>query len=271
MSTRDTSSPICLSIAGSDPSAGAGIQLDSRVFVAHGCYPTSIPALLTAQNSRGVVKTQVLDAEFLALQVRTLLDDLPPQAAKIGAIGTTKNLEAALALLSAQQIPVVLDPIFHSSNAKLLLDCTREEFFSITRDSLYLCTPNIPEAEFLLDCRITSLADMRQAAIELQKRLNAVVLLKGGHLSSGQEIIDVLAKDESCSTLPQRKVSLSGPVHGTGCALSAAITANLARKLHCNAAIALAKEWLTNALTQSTEIGSGALLLNFDLDGKKNE
>jgi hydroxymethylpyrimidine/phosphomethylpyrimidine kinase len=221
-----------LTIAGSDSGGGAGIQADLKTFAAHRVHGLSAIAALTAQHTRGVTAVHVPPIEFLRAQIDACFDDFDIRAIKFGMLATRDVIFAAADTVVAQRSPnVVLDPVMiATSGAKLLaddaLDALRERLLPLSD----IVTPNLPEAEFLLGHAIADVAAMRDACVELLALGASAVLLKGGHLSSGDEVVDLFAmRDDDGLTLREiRHPRLAVNAHGTGCTLAAAIAANLA-------------------------------------------
>jgi hydroxymethylpyrimidine/phosphomethylpyrimidine kinase len=248
-----------LTIAGSDPSGGAGIQADLKTFSALGAYGMSVLTALTAQNTRGVRSFQVVDPAFVADQIDAIFDDVQVDAVKIGMVAT-----ADVAAIIADRLRhhaarnVVLDPVMVAKSGDRLL---REDAVAAIRDLLVplaqVITPNLPEAAVLAAGAIpASLADMRQTVRDLHRLGSQFVLLKGGHLA-GSDSTDLLFDGQTITELPDRRVDTRN-THGTGCTLSAAIAALLPR-FGMVEATRRAKAYLTAALTASDRltVGSG--------------
>lgn len=244
--------PIALTIAGSDPSGGAGLQADLKVFHQFGVYGQAIPTLITVQNTLGIRSVHPLPPDLVLAQLEALLEDFPPQAAKTGA-GTPSSLAAGL---SAAKFPVVLDPIMQSSSGArlgtpnildLIPHCT-------------LITPNLSEAATLVGFPVITIPDMRRAAQHLHRLGAPSVLVKGGHLQ-GREATDVLLHRGEFTELSAPKID-TPHTHGTGCAYSAAITALLACGLTIPKAVERAKSFVTAAIRTNPGLGRGAGPLN---------
>ena len=250
--------PIALTIAGSDSSGGAGIQADLKTFAALGVYGASVITALTAQNTRGVSGIHPVPPAFVAAQMDAVFDDLDVKAVKIGMLAqlaTVETIAAALARWSPAH--VVLDPVMVATSGDRLLSPDavaglRTEL--IRRASLI--TPNLPEAAALLDELVAS----GEAAIASQgKRLLAfgcpAVLIKGGH-GQGAESIDYLFTGNGTIALPAPRIS-TGNTHGTGCSLSSAIAAFLARGETLEAAVRNAKAFVTAAIAAADRLDVG--------------
>jgi hydroxymethylpyrimidine/phosphomethylpyrimidine kinase len=251
--------PNLLTIAGVDPSGGAGIQADLKTFSALGGYGMSVVTGLTAQNTRGVRSVHGVPASFVTEQLDAVFDDVRVDAVKIGMLGTAEVADAVAAVLAARRPPyVVLDPVMVAKSGDRLLTV---EAVAHLRDVLLprvdLVTPNLPEAADLLGVpEATSEAEMRDQVDALRK-LGPAVLLKGGHLA-GPECPDLLAVDGDLEP-----VRLSAPRigttsdHGTGCTLSAAIAALRPQRGDWLTAVTEAKAYLTAALAAADRLTVG--------------
>jgi hydroxymethylpyrimidine/phosphomethylpyrimidine kinase len=251
-----------LSISGSDPSGGAGIEADLKTFHRHGIYGMAIPTLLTAQNTLGVRGVCFLDPDFLAEQWRTLLTDLRPSAIKIGALGSKRMVLQVVKLLSspaAAGIPVVLDPIMGSTSGAGLLESNA--FPVLASRLIPLCrliTPNAPEFSALCGMNIKS--DTAVASLRAFGRDKPyAILLKGGHFS-GSESLDLLWDQGHVTRL--RGVRLPGDIHGTGCVLASSVAANLALGCSLLTACRRAKSFLHKAIATAPRLGNGRPPLN---------
>jgi hydroxymethylpyrimidine/phosphomethylpyrimidine kinase len=253
--------PNVLSIAGSDPSGGAGIQADLKTFAAHGTYGMAVITALTAQNTRGVTGVEMVPAAFVAQQIDTLFADVRVDAVKIGMLGTAEIVRAVAAALERHRPHwVVLDPVMVSKSGARLL---REDAVAALRERLLpladVITPNLPEAGDLLGEEVL---ERREAMPALAARLAAlgprVVLLKGGHLP-GDASPDYLATAEGGHWLEGARIA-TRHTHGTGCTLSSAIAARLALGHGLLRAVRGAKAWLTEAIAAAgaLEVGSGS-------------
>lgn len=253
---------VALSVAGSDPSGGAGIQADLKTFSALGVYGTAVLTALTAQNTRGVTGVHPVPAEFVGLQLRTLLDDVQVHATKLGMLGTAEVVREVVAVLAERRPgPVICDPVMVATSGDRLID---EEAVAAVRTELLpladLITPNVPEAAALLGVepvtRIEALPDQALALLELGP---GAVLLKGGHLG-GPESVDVLATAQGVLTVRRPRVATTA-THGTGCTLSSAIAALAARSSSTgwSPVVEAARDYLQRALEAGAglRIGSG--------------
>lgn len=248
--------PSALTIAGSDPSGGAGLQADLKTFHTHRVYGMAVPTLITVQNTHGVRRLELLSAELIAEQIAALFEDAPPRALKTGALGGAAQVRAVADVLSAQPaLPWVIDPVCVSKTGAELLDAAgRRELVARLLPQAALFTPNLDEAALFLGQRIEREADIPQAARALLSLGARAVLLKGGHREG--EPVDVLCSADGVHELRARRVH-TRHTHGVGCSLSAAITARLASGHDLLAACSLAKQWLTRALESAPGIGGG--------------
>jgi hydroxymethylpyrimidine/phosphomethylpyrimidine kinase len=248
-----------LSIAGSDPSGGAGIQADLKTFSALGAYGMCVITALTAQNTRGVRSFQTVDPAFVADQIDAIFDDVRVDAVKIGMVAT-----AEIATVVAERLRhhaarnVVLDPVMVAKSGDRLL---RDDAVAAIREQLVplaqVITPNLPEAAVLVGGSVpASLADMRQTIRDLHRLGSQFVLLKGGHLT-GDDSTDLLFDGRTMTELSGRRIETRN-THGTGCTLSAALAALLPRAGMVEAA-RRAKAYLNGALAASDQltVGSG--------------
>jgi hydroxymethylpyrimidine/phosphomethylpyrimidine kinase len=250
--------PIALSIAGSDPSGGAGIQADLKTFSALGAYGGAVITALTAQNTHGVTGIHNVPPAFVALQIDTVFADLRVDAVKIGMISTADIARVvATSLRRAGARNVVLDPVMIAKSGHALLDPTavaalREELVPLAT----VITPNLPEAAVLLGGEMPkSLDDMRDAVRALHGLGPAYVYLKGGHLG-GAESPDLLYDGTTTVELSAKRVQTAN-THGTGCTLSSAIAALLPQRPDVRRAVEDAKAYLTGAIAAGDHLHVG--------------
>lgn len=264
--TRDTKRvvPNTLTIAGMDPSGGAGILADVKAMSALGAYGCAVVAALTAQNTRGVTGISPVAPAFVDLQLDTLMRDVRIDAVKTGMLGQ-KEIVVAVADRLAHYKPahVVVDPVMVAKSGDLLL---AREAIAALREALLpqatIMTPNLPEAGVLLDARpVETLREMRQCAEKLRRQMADSgarwVLLKGGHLP-GDDLIDLLYNGDRMIELPARRIATRN-THGTGCTLSAALAALLPQSEDVPDAVRGAKDYLTLAIARADalDVGSG--------------
>lgn len=252
--------PNVLSIAGIDPSGGAGLFADLKAFSALGAYGTGVVAALTAQSTRGVTGVHPVPVEFIVQQIDTLFADVRIDAVKLGMLGTAEIVTTIAAALRRHGVKrLVVDPVMVSKSGHHLL--SEDAVATLRREILPLAeiiTPNVPEAEVLLGgAPITSLEEMRRAARELHDLGPRIVLLKGGHLD-GPESTDVFYDGAELIELSDPRIQTKN-THGTGCTLSAAIAALLPQHENPIDAIRAAKAYLTAAIAASgqLDVGSG--------------
>lgn len=254
--------PIALTIAGSDPSGGAGIQADLKTFAAHGVYGASVVTALTAQNTLGVTGIHGVPPGFVLAQGRAVLDDLDVAAIKVGMLGDVATIEAVESLLhAAAGVPVVLDPVMvAASGDSLLADDAAEALRARLVPLATVVTPNVHEARLLLGRDVADGDDgLRAAARALLGLGAAAALVKGGRARSPETSNDVLATREGETILRGDRVPIERP-HGTGCTLSSAIAAHLARGAALEDAVEAAKAYVTLALGRGARarIGGGS-------------
>ncbi len=253
--------PIALTIAGSDPSGGAGLQADLKTFHRFGVYGMSAITVLTVQNTLGVREVVPLEPGLVARQLEAVLHDPGAHAIKTGALGDAAIVHSIAPLLARARLPLVVDPVLVAKSGDLLLteqalEALKSELFPLTA----LLTPNLPEARALLGQPIRDLADACEAARLLGGLGPRAVLLKGGHLA-GEESTDVLWDGRKLHLFTAQKIP-SSHTHGTGCTLSAAITALLAKGVALLEAVARAKRFVSRAIATAPGIGQGTGPLN---------
>jgi hydroxymethylpyrimidine/phosphomethylpyrimidine kinase len=251
-----------LTIAGSDSGGGAGIQADLKTFAAHGVFGTSAITAITAQNTRGVVSWQALPADLVTAQIEAVAGDIGADAVKIGMLATAAIVEAVAAAVQALDLPhVVLDPVMIAKAGDRLLE---EDAVAAIRMELlpraHIVTPNVPEAAVLAEMPVRSIEDMREAGRRILRMGPRVVLVKGGHLE-GPESIDVACTAAGVFEVRRPRID-TRHTHGTGCTLSSAIAANLARGRTDREAIEDAREYLDGAIRHAPGIGAGHGPLN---------
>jgi hydroxymethylpyrimidine/phosphomethylpyrimidine kinase len=247
--------PIALTIAGSDPSGGAGMQADLKTFHQHGVYGAGVVTLLTVQNTRGVYRVQALAPDLVAEQLAAVLDDVPPHAAKTGALGSAAVVEAVAERLARTGFPLVVDPVMVSKHGAPLMDeDAQRALVERLLPRATLLTPNAPEAAALWGREVRTLAQAREAARAIAALGPRAVLVKGGHLEG--DPVDVLFAEGNLLEIPSERVQTT-QTHGTGCTYSAAITARLAGGESVAEAVRAAKRWLTEALRTAPGIGAG--------------
>ena len=268
MLKQERSKPMrtALSIAGSDSSGGAGIQADIKTMSANGVYAMTAVTALTAQNTTGV--TDILDSTpaFLSAQLDAVFTDIFPDAVKIGMVSSAELISViAQKLRQYGARHIVVDPVMVATSGSRLL---REDAVEALKTELLplaeVATPNIPEAEILADMTIRTPADMEAAARKISEQYGCAVLCKGGH--DLNDANDLLWKDGAGYWFNGRRIN-NPNTHGTGCTLSSAIAANLAKGMALEDAVRRAKEYISGALAAMLDLGHGRGPMNhlFDL------
>lgn len=256
----------CLTIAGSDSSGGAGIQADLKTMTVNGVYAMSVITALTAQNTQGVTGILDVSPEFITEQMDAVFNDIYPDAIKIGMVSSPEIVEAIAASLEKYQAKnIVLDPVMvATSGAKLLKEEAMDSLINRLIPLADVITPNIPEGEILAGMEITNEDEMIKAAEKIGKKYDCAVLLKGGHRVNDAN--DLLYKDGKFKWFRSERID-NPNTHGTGCTLSSAIGANLAKGYDIDQAIEKAKAYLTGALRAGLDLGkgSGPLMHNYKI------
>ncbi len=257
--------PVALTIAGSDPSGGAGLQADLKTFHQLGCYGMSVVTLLTVQNTVSVDAVEMVSPELVRRQLEAVTSDIPPAAAKTGALGSAAIIRVVAGWTRQSRTPLVVDPVMISKHgAELLANEARLALAAELLPRCTLVTPNAPEAARLTGLAVHDLEGMAAAARALVEMGAGAALVKGGHIA-GEDAVDVLFDG-------RREIRLSAPrlssphTHGTGCATAAAITAGLAHGLDLEAAVRRAKAFVTQAIAQAPGLGRGHGPLHFFAD-----
>lgn len=246
-----------LTIAGSDSCGGAGIQADLKSFSANGVYGMSVITAITAQNTMGVFAIQDITPEMIEGQIKAIFDDIRVDAIKIGMVSKIESIKAiGKSLRSIENLPkIVLDPVMVSTSGyKLLSSDAKETLIEELFPLAELITPNLPEAEEILGCEIKTLDEMKDAAIKIKELGPKAVLIKGGHLKD--ESTDLLFDGEEFVWFKQEKINTIH-THGTGCTLSSAIAANLAKNMTLKQAVTEGKKYITCAIEHGFALGKG--------------
>jgi hydroxymethylpyrimidine/phosphomethylpyrimidine kinase len=247
---------VALTIAGSDPSGGAGIQADLKTFHQFGVYGEAAITLITVQNTRSVSRIEVLPADLVVQQIQAAVSDIKPRAAKVGALGSIEIVAAVAELAASFRFPLVVDPVIMSKHGGALLradalTCLKERLFP----AAFLVTPNLAEAEALTGMRIEKEDDMITAGERILEFGCRSVLVKGGHFPG--EPLDVLVEHNE-EPLFLRGDRVDTPhTHGAGCTYSAAITAGLACRQPLDIAVRTAKRFMQRAIEGAPRLGSG--------------
>lgn len=250
-----------LTIAGSDCSGGAGIQADIKTMSANGVYAMSAITALTAQNTIGVTGIMDVTPDFLEKQLDAIFTDIYPDAVKIGMVSQKELIETIVKKLKEYNAKnIVVDTVMvATSGAKLISDEAVETLKSQLIPMADVITPNIPEAEVLSDMAIKSSNDMIKAAKRIGEKFKCAVLLKGGH--NLNDANDLLYKDEEIFWFKGKRID-NPNTHGTGCTLSSAIAANLAKDMEMKDAVKFAKEYISFALSDMLDLGKGSGPMN---------
>jgi len=250
-----------LTIAGSDSGGGAGIQADLKTFAAHGVHGLSAITALTAQHTRGVTAVHVPPVAFLRAQIDACFDDFDIGAVKLGMLASAEVIHAVADALQAHRPGrLVLDPVMvATSGARLLEEDALEAMRTRLLPLADLLTPNIPEAELLLGRKITGAADADAAVDALLALGVGAVLLKGGHLDEGDEVVDRYADATARAAFRGPRLQVDG--HGTGCTLASAIAANLCRGRELREACAEGVDYIRDALRQGLRPGHSEVLV----------
>jgi len=252
--------PVVLTIAGFDPSSGAGITADLKTFAAHNCYGVAAITALTVQNTQGASALQPIDASLLKQSVNSLLADGRVSAVKIGMLGNRANAEVVREVLDLNPaFPAVLDPVVRSASGLELVDAAglaylREHLLGRVR----LVTPNLDEAAALTGLKVENMETMKAAARRLVEMGARAVVVTGGHL---EKAIDVYYDGTELESFVGDRVKPDN-THGTGCTFSSAIAANLALGRQLRDAVVLAKAYVTEAIRKAYPVGPGRLPLN---------
>lgn len=258
-----------LSIAGSDSCGGAGIQADLKTMTLNGVYAMSAVTALTAQNTTGVRALYEVSPEFLAQQIDAVFEDIRPDSVKIGMVSSGELISTIAERLQYYKAEnIVVDPVMVATSGARLIS---EDAVAVLKKKLLplatVITPNIPEAEVLAEIKINDRNDMAAAAELINKRYGAAVLVKGGHSISDAD--DILCADGISRCFEGKRIDNTN-THGTGCTLSSAIAANLAKGYSLPDAVQRAKEYISGALGYMLDLGksSGPMNHAFDLNSR---
>lgn len=254
--------PVAMTIAGVDSGGGAGIAADLKTFAALGVHGTLAVTALTAQNTYSVIGVHEVPPEFVELQVRAVWEDMGIDAAKTGMLSSSPIVRSVAKIVKSYGFPLVVDPVMVAkSGAKLLadeaIDTLKRELIPVAK----VVTPNKYEAEILSGMKIEKLEDAEAAAKIIARDLGVeAVVVKGGHLPTGNKVVDVLYINDTVKRLESEVVE--GCTHGTGCSFSAAIAANLAKGLPILDSVVEAKKFITIAISRAYKIGKGSCPVN---------
>lgn len=246
----------CLTIAGSDCSGGAGIQADLKTFSALGCYGMSVITSVVAENTAQVISSMTVSAQVISDQLEAVFSDIRVDAVKIGMLPDEAAMIAVSQVLKKYRPKIVVcDPVMlATAGTELMQSSALGTFAGEIIPQCTMLTPNIPEAETLIGNRISNVEDMKSAAVNIHSLGAKSVLIKGGHLTGAA--LDILYDGERFYEFSHERIN-SSATHGTGCTLSSAIAAFMARGESPERAAALAKEYLTGAIEHGLNIGKG--------------
>jgi hydroxymethylpyrimidine/phosphomethylpyrimidine kinase len=248
--------PVVLSIAGHDPSSGAGITADIKTIAAHGCYGITCITALTVQSARGVKRIDAVEGRVISDTLEQLMDDLDIAAVKIGMLGSAEAAKSVSAFLKRYPLrPVVLDPILMSSSGT---DLISKDGLQVLKERILsracVITPNIDEAAALTGLNVTTLAEMQLAASRLHQMGARNVIITGGHMDPPH---DLISREDGRITILKGRKFTGNSTHGTGCAFSTALACNLALGHELIAAAKAAKHYVEAALRNAPGIGKG--------------
>ncbi|MCX7878624.1 MAG: bifunctional hydroxymethylpyrimidine kinase/phosphomethylpyrimidine kinase [Ignavibacteria bacterium] len=251
---------VLLTIGGSDPSAGAGIQSDIKTFREHGFFGVSVITALTVQNTKGVFSSFEVPSDVITSQLKALFSDFPIKYAKTGMLSSDKVVEAVYKVINKFRLKLVIDPVIFSKNRFCLLKKKGitgmiEKLFPVA----YVVTPNLHEAEMISGVRINSIESIEEAAIRIRQLGPRNVIIKGGHFEGISGLCpasDILYDGKKFYLYPGRYIKTRN-THGTGCVFSASLLCNLAGGFNIHESVRKAKEYLNNKFTSSQKIGKG--------------
>ena len=245
-----------LTIAGSDSSGGAGVQADLKTFSAIGSYGMSVITAITAQNTMGVFDVEELSRNIIKEQMKAVFEDIMPKAVKIGMVSSPEIiLEIVDNLKKYKPETIVVDPVMISkSGYSLLRPEAKENLIKYLIPIAYLITPNVPEAEEITGMKIETVEDMKKAGQKILDLGPKYVLVKGGHLDG--DAVDVLMGEDIFEVFTSERLDRKN-THGTGCTLSSAITSHIALGYDVVEAVRRSKEYITEAIRHSFDIGHG--------------
>jgi hydroxymethylpyrimidine/phosphomethylpyrimidine kinase len=258
--------PTALTIAGSDSGGGAGIQADLKTFSAFRVFGLSVITGLTAQNTRGVRGVELPTTDFIAAQLRAVLEDIGADAVKTGMLATGPIIRTVAGMVREFGLTnLVVDPVMIAASGDTLM---QHEAAPVMREHLFplatVVTPNLDEATFLCERKIRTIDDMEAAARAIHAMGPRYVLIKGGHLA-GDRVIDLLF--DGLAVVRQESSRIPGEFHGTGCTLSSAIASGLAVGLSVPEAVAAAQAYIRRAMHAAPAVGGGRRPLNHFPDG----
>ncbi|MBV9482244.1 MAG: bifunctional hydroxymethylpyrimidine kinase/phosphomethylpyrimidine kinase [Acidobacteria bacterium] len=250
---------VVLTIAGFDPSSGAGVTADIKTIAAHGCYGIAAITALTVQSTAGVSRVSPISAQFLSEMLEELARDFDIAAVKIGMLGSEQVVDAVVDFVARKKPPqVVLDPVLKSSSGADLIDSggrrlLAEKLFPLSQ----LVSPNVDEASVLTGCAVTNPEQMKSAALKLHAMGAANVVVTGGHLDKAIDLLSFATRGHFEQQLFKAERQRSASTHGTGCAFSTAVACHLACGRGVPEAVLLAKAYVSAAIAKAQSIGRG--------------
>jgi hydroxymethylpyrimidine/phosphomethylpyrimidine kinase len=249
--------PVVLTIAGFDPSCGAGVTADIKTIAAHRCYGVACITALTVQSTAGVRRVDPVSAQLVCQTLEELASDVAITAVHIGMLASEGIVEAVAGFLGARKLPnIVLDPVIRSSSGTRLL--SESGIRSLVAKLLPLAavvTPNVDEAAILSGLAVGNPEQMREAAARLHGLGSAAVVITGGHLEQAVDLLSI-AGEHRAEVFPAEKLQ-SSSTHGTGCAFATALACNLALGRNLGQAVRLAKDYVTGAISNAYPLGTG--------------
>ena len=270
---EDNIFPSALTIAGSDSGGGAGIQADLRSFSAFGVYGTSVITAVTSQNPGEVRRVDILPPEAVQAQMESVLDVIPVKFGKTGMLANKEIVEKVAFLAEKYRLSLVVDPVMISTSGACLLEkaaisAMQEKLFPLAE----FLTPNIPEAEWICGKKLVSPDDLAEAARFLYGRYGCNILLKSGHSIFSDLVTDCVCYEGKVFALSSPAVKIHGHTsHGTGCTLSAALTASLAKGKSWKQALLAAKAFVYGSLKESRKIGENLFQMYPPLENNLNK
>ena len=249
--------PVALTIAGTDPSGGAGIMADLKSFQARDVYGMAVVTSLVAQNTRGVQLIEHVSPQMLKAQLESVFSDIPPQAVKTGMLATTEIMEIIQPYLKKLDCPYVLDPVMVATSGDTLIDTSARDYLKTNLLPLAtIITPNLPEAEEIVGFSIHDPEDMQRAGRLILKEFGPQsVVIKGGHLEGGAKDFLFTKEDQFVWESPRIQTCHT---HGTGCTFAAVITAELAKGKTLYQSVDKAKAFITKAIQDAPQLGHGS-------------
>ena len=249
---------IILSIAGSDPSAGAGIQADLKTFSALGAYGLTVVTAITSQNTRKFSKVKEISSDMITSQLESVLSDFDIDVIKIGMVYSSSVIRAIYSELMKTKTPIVLDPVFQSTIGGVLLQKQALPLYKKLLVPLsFVITPNIPEAERLAGIKIRTHGDVRKAAGIIHRMGAKNIVIKGGHLD-GKLVTDFVLEKNKFYTFSEKKIDRT--THGGGCNFSASLAVSLAKKSNLKDAVKFAKDFSFKSISNSQKVGKGIFI-----------